>query len=58
MATRGDGGDPARDLDGDEDAGRLLRWLRLAADVIERGRGGKKGGERIDDEEPKGKGST
>ncbi len=60
MASRGDGGDPARDLDGEEDPARLLRWLRLAADVLERNGkgGGKKGGEHMEDEEREGKSPT
>ena len=58
MRSRGDAGDPARALDEPDDTERLMRWLRLAADVVERGRvkrgGGKKGGERMGegDDEP------
>ncbi len=52
MRSRGDAEDPARALDEPEDPGRLMHWLRLAADVVDRGPvkrgGGKKGGERVD----------
>ena len=54
MRSRGDAGDPARETDEFEDPKSVMRWLRLAADVVERGPakrggGGKKGGQRADD---------
>jgi hypothetical protein len=63
MRSGGDSGDPARDFDGDQDPGRLMRWLRLAADVLEhrggrRGSTGKKGGDRVEDDETEGKTTT
>lgn len=43
--------------DGEPDVDRIMRWLRLAADVLERRGGGKKGGER-EDEDTGGKSAT
>ena len=47
MREQGTGGGDPGDPPSDEETRRIMRWLRLAADVLERG-GGKKGGERED----------
>ncbi len=49
MSGRGAGGKDMPETEGEPDVDRMMRWLRLAADVIERG-GGKKGGERVADD--------
>jgi hypothetical protein len=51
MRSRADAGDPAREAAEYEDPARVMRWLRIAADVVERPKrgGGKKGGERADE---------
>lgn len=54
--SRGASGRDTPGTDSEADVDRLMRWLRLAADVIERD-GGKKGGER-EAEEKGGKSAT
>lgn len=48
MSGRGAGGKDVPETDGEPDVDRMMRWLRLAADLLERG-GGKKGGQRVTD---------